>query len=328
MGGAHIERVAAGMPLEKTGLRPGDTIVAVNGQKIRSAHDWFEMAWQFAPETPIVVSAIRNGRELLFTMRMSPLRMWQTLGGRQWLDSLSNATLALAYIACGLAVLFGRPRHSGAVAGAILLLVLGTFLSLVLDSSGIAVLFRRMPFPLQLPVYFVHILVGGYLVLLFSALFPRAVFRRRWVLPALLVPGLALIANNAVRLFHRFYMPSRAIAPGPPWTFRLQLFVEMAYIVAGLIVVGLGYRRLRDPDARRRARRIFGAAVASFTALLVYFWLLSMTGSRLLGAVFSFPATGFVFLILWSFFPAVFAYTVLSEKSPAVGVAASAESSG
>jgi hypothetical protein len=217
------------------------------------------MAWQFAPETPIVVSAIRNGRELQFTMRMSPLRMWKTLGGRQRLESLSNATLALAYIACGLAVLFGRPRHSGAVAGAILLLVLGTFLGLVLDSSGIAVLFRRMPFPLQLPVYFVHILVGGYLVLLFSALFPRAVLRRRWVLPALLVPGLALIANNAVRLFHRFYMPSRAITPGPPWTFRLQLFVEMAYIVAGLIEARVPDSF--DPRSRRVDRSRDGSAL-------------------------------------------------------------------
>jgi Na+/melibiose symporter-like transporter len=143
--------------------------------------------------------------------------------------------------------------------------------------------------------------------------FPRPVFRRRWLLAALIVPGLLLIPNNLLRHIHRFYMPWQAVSPGPPWIFKLQLAIEIAYLVAALIVFGVAYSRLKDAYERRRLRTVFYGALVSFSALVVFFWLLSMTGSPILLKVFAFPPTLFLFLILWSVFPLAFGYTALRD---------------
>ncbi len=308
------------MPLQKAGARAGDIVVAVDGQAIRNGHDWGEMAWQFEPGKPFVLTVERAGQQIQLTLLFPQRRAWQMRDRRQWLDYFLNAGLALLYLMMGLVVLFARPRDPGAVVGAFLLLMFGGLLGPG-GGAGTAALFRQLPLLLQAPLFIFSSLLGGYLVLVFAALYPRPVFRRRWILPVLLVPAFLMIANNAARLYHRFYMPEQAIAPGPPWTFRLQLAVEMVNILAGLIVLALGYKRLKDPLGRRHLRRVCFAALLSFGALVAYFWLLSSEpSSPVLRRVFESVATGYVFLLLWSVFPVVFAYTVVhAGRTPASG---------
>jgi len=191
---------------------------------------------------------------------------------------------------------------------------------------GTAALFRQLPFLLQVPMFLFATLLGGYLVLVFAALYPRPVFRRRWILPVLLVPALLGILYNAVRFYHRFYMPAQAISPGPPWAFQLGLAVEMANILAGLIVLALGYKRLKAAHERRRLRRVLFSALISFGAMVVYFWMLSWEpSSRVLRQVYHSDATGFAFLALWSVFPVVFAQTVLRTGSRSAGTIADSQ---
>lgn len=122
---------------------------------------------------------------------------------------------------------------------------------------------------------------------------------------------------------HRFYMPAQAIAPGPHWAFRLQLAVEMANVLAGLIVLAVGYRRLRNSHERRDLRRVSLAALVSFGALVIYFLMLSSEpSSPVLRWIYESKATGFVLLFLWSIFPIMFAYTVLyTGRQPSSSVA-------
>jgi hypothetical protein len=166
-------------------------------------------------------------------------------------------------------------------------------------------------------------LLGGYLVLVFAALYPRPVFRRRWILPVLLLPAFLVVLYNVIRLYHRFYMPAQAISPGPPWAFQLQLAVEIGNILAGFIVLALGFGRLKQAHERRRLRRVFFATLISFGATVFYFWMLSSEpSSRLLRQVYESKATGFAFLALWSVFPVVFAQAVLRTASrPASAIA-------
>jgi hypothetical protein len=241
--------------------------------------------------------------------------VWEMRDRKQWLDYFLSAALALLYLAMGLVALFARPRDPGAVAGALLLLMFGGLLG---PGSGVgtAALFRQSPFLLQVPAFMFATLLGGYLVLVFAALYPRPVFRRRWILPVLLVPAFLVILYNAVRFYHRFYMPAQAISPGPHWAFQLALAVEMANILAGLIVLALGYKRLKESYEWRSLRRVLVSALISFGAMVVYFWLLSSEpSSRVLRQVYESKATGFSFLILWSVFPVVFAQTVLRTRS-------------
>lgn len=313
-GGALVREVAPGRPMEKAGVRAGDIVVAVDGQAIRAAHDLDEMTWQFEPGKPFVLTVERESQQVQLTLLFPERRRWQMRDRRQWLDYSLSAALGLLYFAMGLVVLLARPRDPGAVAGAVLLLVFAGFLGPWGGGVGYAVLFGQLPFLLQVPVFIRGALLGGYLILIFAALYPRPVFRRRWVLPVLLVPGLLMIGNNVVRLYHRFYMPAQAIAPGPPWAFRLQLAVEIANVLAGLIVLALGYKRLKDPDERRSLRRVAFGALMSFGALVFYFWLLS-SEAPVARRISQSEAIGFVFLALWSIFPVVFAHAVLRSGS-------------
>jgi PDZ domain len=314
-GGTLIEEVVPGKPMEQAGVRAGDIVVAVDGQAIRSGHDWGEMAWQFEPEKPFVLTVQRDSQPMQITLLFPHLRVWEMRDRKQWLDYFLSAALALLYLAMGLVTLFARPRESGAVAGAVLLLM---FAGLLGPGSGVgtAAMFRQWPFLLQVPAFVISTLLGGYLVLVFAALYPRPVFRRRWILPVLLLPAVLVILYNVFRLYHRFYMPAQAISPGPPWAFQLALAVEMSNILVGLIVLALGFGRLKEGHERRSMRRVLFATLISFGAMVVYFWLLSSEpSSRVLRHVYESKATGFAFLALWSVFPVVFAKAVVRTAS-------------
>ena len=314
-GGALVGEVVPGMPLETAGVRPGDIVVAVDGQAIRSDHDFGEMAWQFEPGKPFVLTVERGSERMQLTLRFPQRRVWQMRNRSQWLSYSLDAALALLYFGMGLVALFARPRNPGVVAGAVLLLMFAGFLGPGFG-GGTAALFRQLPFLLQAPVYILGVLLGGYLILLFAALWPRPVFRQRWVLPMLLLPALLMFPYNALRLYHRFYLPAQAISPAPPWAYILGLAVEMVNILAGLIVFALGYKRLKDEHERGNLRRVALSALLSFGALVLFFLLLALeSSSPVFRRVLENKATGFVFLVLWSVFPIVFARTVVRTGS-------------
>lgn len=313
-GGTLIEEVVPGKSMEKAGVRAGDIVVAVDGQAIRTGHDWGEIAWQFEPGKPFELTVERDSQQMQLTLLFPDRRVWEMRDREQWLDYFLSAALALLYVAMGLVALFARPRDPGTVAGAVLLLI---FAGLLGPGGGVgtAAMFRQWPFLLQVPVFVISTLLGGYLVLVFAALYPRQVFRRRWILPVLLLPALLVILYNVIRLYHRFYMPAQAIAPGPPWAFQLALAVEMANILAGLIVLALGFRRLKEAHERRSMRRVLSAALISFGAMVVYFWLLSSEpSSPIMRRIFQSDVTHYVLLFLWTIFPVAFAYTVVSTR--------------
>jgi len=321
-GGTLIERVVPGKPMEQAGVRAGDVVVAVDAQAIRNGHDWGEMAWQFEPRKPFVLTVEREGQQMQLTLLFPPRPVWEMRDREQWLDYFLSAALALLYLAMGLVALLARPRDPGAVAGAVLLLMFAGLLGPG-SGAGTAAMFRQWPFLLQVPAFVIDALLGGYLVLIFAALYPRPVFRRRWILPVLLVPALLVILYNFIRLYHRFYMPSRAISPGPPWASQLQVSVEMANILAGLIVLALGYRRLKGADERRGLRRVFFAALISFGAVAFYLLMLS-SNSPVLRQISETKATDLVLLVLWSVFPVVFAQAVLRAGAQPANTTASA----
>jgi hypothetical protein len=95
----------------------------------------------------------------------------------------------------------------------------------------------------------------------------------------------------------------------------------MANILAGLIVLALGHKRLKDAHERQRLRRVSFAALFSFGAFVVLLWLFSSeSSSPLFRQIFQSPATGFLFLILQSIFPVVLALTILrTAPQPASG---------
>jgi hypothetical protein len=321
-GGALVERVRPGTPMEQAGVRAGDVIVALDGQRLRTDHDFGDTHWNFQPGKPFVLTVIRAGQQLQFTMTFPNRRVWETLDHAQWLGYAMNVALGLAYLSAGLLVLFARPRDWGVLAGAVLLL--GQPLLLGVVSNGYAVLLRQLPVLLQVPIFSLPVIGGGFWLLLFAALFPRPVFRSGWTLLALAAPGLLAIPNNIVRQYHRIYMPGNEVFPGPAWHYQAGIAVELAYFVAGFVVLSVGYRRLHGPE-RQLAGKVLLSALISYGSpilLLISFALeLPPAITRLLWS----PTADFVMLFLQSIFPLAFAHAALSaEQRPAESIAGSA----
>jgi len=59
--GALVGDVVAGTPAAKSGIRPGDVIIAINGKPITDANSLKLTVSQFAPGTSVAVKIIRNG---------------------------------------------------------------------------------------------------------------------------------------------------------------------------------------------------------------------------------------------------------------------------
>lgn len=63
-GGALVANVVPGRPAEKSGLKPGDVIVAFDGEQIRQNDDFAALVQQATFETPIKMTVIRGGERV------------------------------------------------------------------------------------------------------------------------------------------------------------------------------------------------------------------------------------------------------------------------
>lgn len=61
--GAYVGRVRAGSPAERTGLRPGDVIVALGGQPVTRSADVHQLLPQLPTGRDISLTYVRDGEE-------------------------------------------------------------------------------------------------------------------------------------------------------------------------------------------------------------------------------------------------------------------------
>jgi len=61
--GAYVGKVRSGSPAERAGLRPGDVIVALGGQRISRADDVHRLVGEMPRGRDLSLSYVRSGRE-------------------------------------------------------------------------------------------------------------------------------------------------------------------------------------------------------------------------------------------------------------------------
>jgi len=297
--------------MEKAGVRPGDTIVAVNRQPLIDNEDWNALTAQFEPEKPISLTVRRDDQQSQLTMIIPRIHVWRHYARSRLLLAVITGGISMICLALGLLVLLSKPRHLAAVLGA---LVLFCIADLIAGSPQYerAALFRQLPWILQILIFSASA-VGPYVFFLFFGLFPRSVFRPRWMLPLLTSPAVVAWSIGLVGEYHEFYVPQHVTGIVPYGLLALVRVMVLAYVLAAFIMFAVGYRRLQDTNERRRVRLILCAAAVSFTTIAGFFFLLFFArGSAVARLILSSP--GMFVVLLWAVFPIAFAYALLRHR--------------
>jgi eukaryotic-like serine/threonine-protein kinase len=313
-GGVQVVReILPGLPLDKAGVRPGDVIIAVNGQQLMDGQDWNSLRAQFEPEKPIPLTVDRAGRQLQLTLLIPRTRIWRNLARRDLLLTIFGDVIGFVCLALGLLILFSRARHFVAVLGALVVFTTGDLIAGG-PQYETAALFRHLPWLIQILIISASF-IGPYGLMLFFGLFPRPVFRRRWVLLIFLLPGITAWLIQSIPQLHVRFTPEHVTGVLPHWLLMTSRAIVQAYIMCGFILLAINYRRLEDVNERRRVRLILFAAGISFGAIATFFSLLYFAqGAQVARLFFYWPPFRFLVLFLWAVFPLSFAYALLRHR--------------
>ncbi len=275
--GSLVVSVEGGRAMARAGLQPGDLLVSWDSQPV--AGRLYSLIRNLEADTRYRLGIERGGQaqELVLTVGRRPWRWWATR------DGLSLALeLAVALMNLGLAGLLAwqRPRDPVARLGAALLCLVGTILFPVgpLLPPGSQPFLRRLPLAGALVVVGVHVVtlsIVHELSVTFACFFPRRVVRSPWVLLAIWAPLTVRLPFLAVSNLAANLPELGVVPPGDlRWVWVPLLILRILYTAAVPLLLLWSYRRLEDPNERRRLRLVVFGLALTFVALMPSFVLL------------------------------------------------------
>ena len=150
------------------------------------------------------------------------------------------------------------------------------------------------------------VLVGIFLSLF--VIFPRRLFRARWPWILIWAPVLVTLPWRVAQFYAVIYHPSQALAV-PVWVNQAANLRTIVYLVAGIGVLVVSYRRLLDAHEKRRVRVLMAGTALGVGAAIGNTWFFNFaqleTGS-LLRIAFVHPLTLAC--------PLAFAYAILRHR--------------
>jgi len=313
-GHAVVSYLDSDAPAVRAGLVLGDSIVSVDGQPIGNVVDWLAHRMNFVADRPIHIGVERAGHHLDLTMSLHG-SMWNDYSPRLRVSQIIFLANKLITLLIGLFVVFSRPRDFVSRLGGWVLVTMATVFEAF--QWGMASAIHSLPFLLQWPVMLVYVSAAFRTPLLFAffCLFPKKLIGGRWTWTVLFA-GPAIATIYALYLFARtVYDPGHLVSLAPPWVliaFGLQSFV---YLLAGLLVLPIGYWRLETPTDRRRFRVLFFG-----TLIGLVFYLPRVFGTALAGLSPSMPdflyspTLNLVCNAGFLVFPFSFAYAILRHR--------------
>jgi hypothetical protein len=333
--------------METAGMRAGDVLEAVNGLPLTGMPDWFVARAHFERERPLEIQVRRGEQHLLLHAVITAPDF------RTWTKTYSLSVFALylvRFVLLFLAILvaFTRPQQLTARLAAMMLAIGAVAEGYPIE--GWAAALRHLPVVLAIPICLASVscLLAAMIWLPFCANFPRPKLsqRRQWILA--LVPVVVFGPLIVASAWAMIYSPSALAKPWPamlsagavrlipttagvtPLLFlnvlpfyspllharivELWLGVTILYFSSGFLMLARNYRRVDDPQQKRRT----GALCIAFTLLgliiLHNFLFRNWTGwfhtapSPLFPAV-SFAAEGILLLIV----PLTLAWCVMAD---------------
>jgi tRNA A-37 threonylcarbamoyl transferase component Bud32 len=308
-----VARVEPGSTAERAGLRAGDRIVSANGLTIRRQINWDMASLTFEVGRPLRLDVEREGRR--FDLSVTPERRTQSIFRLPIVSLLAGAdllTLVLAFV-----IAFRRPNDLVARIGAWFLATAAIFM--FPPVPGIATAWRHLPAPLGALLWIAQVSGSVFpgIFFTFFATFPRSLFHRRWIWWLIWAPSLATASYLPVQYALVYQQPSTA--PEPFISVPISFAVLGCYVLGGLMVLVMNYRRLKDINERRRVRVLVVGAVLGWVAAGTFLAFIVVGGGRLTAAFFNTPLP-FMVLMLFPAFPLSFAYAILRHRVFDLGV--------
>ena len=309
-----IDSLQSGGATERAGLRPGDVLVARDGQR-----------WP-PPFTPRVIKAnleagrtyqfdiVRDGQPMTVPVHVDRIRILQERYGGVTILWQAASALMLA-----MALLIGvkRPRDAVPLMGALTLATLSVGLYRFNLPPGYAAYWRAAPWGSGALLWIPNLCIAlvGPIGLSFFARFPRRLFEARWVWVLVSLPALCLLPFELQNLFMTVYRPADAqvrLAPG--WASSAGPAVFGAYGLAMLAAITANYVRLTDLNEKRRLRVLLAGGAAGTLPALVRFVVMGVAAGS---SAYSFLMSGIpdtLIVLLFLLFPISFAYAVLRHR--------------
>src|SRR5216683_2375374 len=353
-GAFKASSVLPGGPMDKAGLRPGDVLEAIGGQPLNGAADWFLARAYFERDRPVELQVRRGGQHLVLKLVISA-PAWRSWNGADYLPAVALYVARFVLLLLAILVGFSRPQQLGARLVA-LMFAIGAVAE-GYPSSGWAAALRHLPAVLAVPIGLAtaSCLLAPVVWLVFFASFPMTRLSQRWRRVLIIVPlvlfGMPIVASAIAMI----YAPSVLARPWPevlsagpvrliqdvagvtPLLFlnelplyqpymqakllELWLVVTILYFAAGCLMLVANYRRLDDPQARRRMGALHLALVVFAVVVAHNFFVRNWTSWFGSTPPALFSGAGFVGeTLLFLFIPLTLAYCVLTEGPARTGL--------
>jgi eukaryotic-like serine/threonine-protein kinase len=328
-----VVEVVPDHPAARAGIEPGDRIAAVDGQPMRALLEWRIAAENAEVGRPSILEIERDGQRREASVSFDA--HWRHWGAGTWLTFAAKVIAQLVTFALALVIALRRPRDPVALVGALWLASLS-----ITDLAPIAVADPHVPslppgasavwrsFPLWLtPPLWVGtttFLLGPNLSVVFLSIFPRPVFRTRraWWLWGLTWVPLAVVGIPLLmlRMYRSVYDPAHAAVGLPGWFTPFVGVGVMAALGVALTLLVINYRRLVDPNERRRVRVLMlglfvGLGGSAPIAMASFFDLPPVLQNALRS-----PAARASASVLFLALPLSFAYAILRHRLLDVGL--------
>lgn len=286
-----VQGVAPDSPAARADIRPGDRVLTAGGHRIQDFDDWRRVGANIEVGTRLRLKLWREGvvieRELAIHQRRP--RFWLSAAQD---GGIVQATLIAAggvYVALAVLILLARPRDLGALLGA---MFLGVCNALTQWPEGFAAAWRHAPLLVQ-PLLWVNefsLCVGFGILLSFVTLFPRPLPHARLILILIWIPDLVIQPWILHTAFNFVYRPDLSVSL-PGWLESVIPAYWVVYMIAAVVLAVANYRRLADPNERRRVRLIFaGLCVAIAANIPRIVFAQAPLSSTWLGSVITAPA--------------------------------------
>ena len=306
-----VEEVRPNSAGDQAGIQVGDRVLAIDGRHVQGLGQWDAIRTNFEVGRPYRLQ-IERGEKQFERVITVQRRSWSRQTQSDRIKFALNTASALLTLLVAFLVAFTRPYDWVARIGALSIALLGG----LSDFYGMAAIVRHLPTFVGVLIWWpeVGFFIFPALFFAFCSMFPRQLFRPRWIwlasLPALffLLPIVGFAYVTFVNPMMDFTLPD-----GVPRVGESLLF---AYIGAGLVALILNYRRLDDLNQKRRIRVLVAGTMLGYVVLIPYEVMDAMRLSRQssVGRVlFSWPCLLLV-TVLYEAFPLSWAYAILRHR--------------